>query len=101
MITLHASALPRILACLGSVALAAGVDKLEIPETESAREGTAAHWVAEQLLRGSAEPAGLAPNGVPIDAEMLEHARTYAEGCRRDAASAEATWLEVNAAWLA
>lgn len=44
-------------------------------DTPDTMLGTAAHWAAEQTLRG-APPAldSLAPNGVPVDAEMLDAA---------------------------
>lgn len=77
MIRLHASSLPRVLACLGSTQYPPLADHIE---TDSAREGTAAHWVVEQYLRNpqaAIEPT--APNGVPIDDEMLQHAQAYAD----------------------
>lgn len=77
MIKLNASALPRVLACLGSVGLVAALGAINAPETDSAREGTAAHYTAECLLRGETPPAS-APNGVTIDADMREHAAAYA-----------------------
>lgn len=54
---------------------------------EAAREGEAAHYAATEPLRG--RPVGpIAPNGVPITQEMIDHARLF-----RDAADG-AQWVE-------
>lgn len=45
---------------------------------EAAREGEAAHYAATEPLRG--RPVGpIAPNGVPVTQEMLDHARLFHE----------------------
>ena len=45
-------------------------------ESEAAREGTAAHWYVSELLNGRDVVAGaVAPNGVPITAEMVDCAQ--------------------------
>lgn len=50
----------------------------ENPETEKARQGTAAHWVAMEGLHGRRHPVGfLTPNGVPVDQEMMDGADVY------------------------
>lgn len=50
-------------------------------ETDAAREGTAAHWVASEQLTHAAIPATLlgvaAPNGVIVTDEMIEAAGVY------------------------
>lgn len=56
--------------------------------SEEQQEGTAAAWVADSVLRGTAasaeEFAGeTAPNGWPIDATMIHHVQTYVEIIRR------------------
>jgi hypothetical protein len=76
---LHAKLAPssaaRRVACPGSRALEAQYP--EIVESTSAREGTAAHWVAQQfLVKGSCSDT-VAPNGEPITKEMLEGADLY------------------------
>lgn len=97
MIRLHASALPRIIACAGSTQFP------PIPaeqQGESAREGTAAHWVAEMMLRQHGEetaPNALAPNGVPIDADMREHAAAYVATIPRG----DHVMIECNGDWYA
>lgn len=49
-------------------------------ETEQARTGTAAHWVAAELLMGRGQQLPkVAPNGVEIDDEMLEAAAIYVD----------------------
>lgn len=48
----------------------------EPDDTDEAREGTAAHWYVAELLNGrDMAPGTLAPNGVPINAEMVDCAQ--------------------------
>lgn len=50
------------------------------PETEKGKEGTAAHWVLEQELKGTGPAVGtLAPNGVMVTDEMIEGASDFME----------------------
>lgn len=57
--------------CPGSVAMEAAQPEQE--ETDESREGTAAHWLMEQLLLKLTVPDdAIAPNGVPINDEMRE-----------------------------
>jgi len=67
------SSAARWVPCPASASLEA-----QFPETEDsphAMEGTAAHWVNEQLLQGAAVTEGqLSPKGVPVTGEMLEGA---------------------------
>jgi hypothetical protein len=59
--------------------------RLEAPfpdvESEDAKEGTAAHWVAAQVLGGHRQLEELtdrtAPNGVIVTGEMVEHVESY------------------------
>lgn len=76
------SSAPRWVPCPGSVTLQEQFPEVEDPEREqAAREGTAAHWLADelgtwQIATGNA--VGLeAPNGVIIDEAMLEAATVY------------------------
>ena len=74
--------------CPGSVVLRSMVAETNTPESE---EGTAAHWVAEQLLRDAVENervsaasfehllGNAAPNGVLITREMLSGAKMYVD----------------------
>lgn len=53
-------------------------------ETDAQREGTAAHWVANCILRGDATDAAemigkIAPNGWPIEPAMARHVQSYVE----------------------
>lgn len=73
MIRLNASALPRVLACLGSTQFP---QTQEVEQSEAAREGDAAHHAAECVLKGVPIP-DVAPNGYAVDAEMREHAQAY------------------------
>lgn len=62
--------------CRGSVALQAAYPGPD--DTPEAREGTAAHYYVAELLSGRDVPAGAtAPNGVPIDAEMVDCAQEF------------------------
>lgn len=77
MIHYASSALPRIIACNGSVALSEAAPKEA--KTDDAKEGTAFHHFAALLLTGQSAALGdAAPNGHILDAEMLDHARDYA-----------------------
>jgi hypothetical protein len=58
--------------CPGSVAMEAMYP--EDTESESAREGTAAHWYLTETLAGRV-PGPIAPNGYPIDEEMRQAAK--------------------------
>lgn len=65
----------RWVACAGSVTLAALYPE---EETQEAREGTAAHWGAFELLYWRQIDVGLvAPNGVTLTEEMVEAAELY------------------------
>lgn len=79
--SLGASSAKRWMTCPGSVALCAAVPPA--PPSEAAREGTAAHWVAEQFLLQAAGRAHAVPavgqlcpeNDYLIDGDMIEHGR--------------------------
>lgn len=78
LLQVHASALPRIMSCVGSVALAAQAPKPE--QHDVSEEGVAAHWLAEQFFRGKAlglEAGTKAPNGHVCDADMFDHVREF------------------------
>jgi hypothetical protein len=56
-------------------------------ESEDAKEGTAAHWVAAQVLGGHCAIEELtdrkAPNGVIVTGEMVEHTQMYIDTVRQ------------------
>lgn len=73
--------------CSGSVRAQADIPN---PETDASREGTAAHWVAETVLRHARDNVGQrmtcemllgerAPNGVLIDDKMVEGAQVFVD----------------------
>ena len=76
---LHAKLAPssaaRRVLCPGSRALEARYP--ETVESPSAREGHAAHWVAQQYLLCNYSLPAIAPNGEPITDEMLDGADLY------------------------
>lgn len=76
MITVTATELPRVMHCFGSLQMPPSVpfDR----DLVAATEGTAAHWLAEQMFQGAAAHAGVtAPNGYVITDEMVEHVSQY------------------------
>lgn len=82
------SGLARVVACAGSynlirVARATGM-ALDEDDTDASREGTAAHWVASELLQNGviASVGDLAPNGVAVTDEMIDGAYVYADAVK-------------------
>lgn len=76
------SAAERWVNCPGSITLSA-THPIDDASPKRA-EGTAAAWVAAQVLHGVCVSAGqLAPNGVAVTAEMLDGADLYADAVRR------------------
>lgn len=78
------SSMARLVSCPGSLNLIARARDAGIAlpdgETDSSEEGTAAHWVASELLQGRiVEPGQLAPNGVPVDDDMQDGAILWCE----------------------
>lgn len=76
------SSLARLMACAGSYELVRAYPEEE--EGQAAKEGTAAHWVAERLLTdGELVPVGtIAPNGIEVTGEMAEGAELYVRTVR-------------------
>lgn len=65
------SSADMIWGCPGSVRMQGSQPEQE--ETEEAREGTAAHWVLSETLLDRPVTIGMiAPNGVPVNEEMIE-----------------------------
>jgi len=78
---LSPSAANRWVACPGSVTLSERYPEPPGSSSESAAEGTASHWVGEQLLRGlpTPTPGTRCPeNGVVLSMEMIDGAHEYA-----------------------
>lgn len=74
------SSSPRWVKCALSASLERAYPSPEGPE---AAEGTAAHWVFAEVLAGRPPAVGaLAPNGVPVGADMLEAAELVYEDVR-------------------
>lgn len=74
------SAAGRWSRCAGSVIM--GEQFPETGRSESAEEGTAAHWVASEVLSGrGASPfeGRTAPNGIIITSEMVDAAKVYVQ----------------------
>lgn len=69
------SSAARRMACPGSRKLEAQYPETE--ESKAAREGHAAHWLAQQYLLGDESDFVLAPNGEEITDEMVEGAELY------------------------
>lgn len=78
---IQATNLPRVIACEGSVAMER-LDRPIAPQSESAREGTAAHELASAVLyrhiADASERIGKqAANGIFITAEMADYVTRY------------------------
>lgn len=72
------SSAARRVACPGSRALEAAYPELE--ESQEAREGRAAHWVAAEYLEGRTVAVGLlAPNNEIVTHDMIEGAEMYSK----------------------
>jgi hypothetical protein len=83
--TLGASSASRWMACPGSVRLSAGLPDHESPY---AKEGTAAHDLAERALRKGLDPdvwLDTEIDGVLVTEEMVEAVRVYVDHVRRRA----------------
>lgn len=66
--------------CSGSVKAQQGRPN---PETEENRNGTAAHWAGESMVKGATVKVGdEAPNGVVLDDAMIEGAEVYVEAVK-------------------
>lgn len=81
--------------CRGSVALQQQYPDDE--ESDEAREGTAAHHYVAELLNGrDVAPGSVAPNGVPITAEMVDCAQALLVDVRDTAKAAGSVELFVE-----
>lgn len=94
--SLGASTAKRWMACPGSINL---IESLAIPEgsgeTEYAREGTAAHALAEMSLTRKLPPStfvGTSLGGVKVTNEMAEHVSVFTEYCA--ALPGKESWVE-------
>lgn len=81
---LRPSAAPTWIRCHGQPRMLDGIPEGQDDEDVEVREeGTACHWAAHQLSQGVAVPLDtIAPNGVPIDDEMLSAARMWIDEVR-------------------
>lgn len=76
------SSLARTVQCPGSVAMQRRYPEAEGPE---GLEGTAAHWVLEQMQHGQTCAVGqVAPNGVVVTDEMIEGADLFIDALPAD-----------------
>lgn len=92
--TLGASSASRWMACPGSVRLSEG---REDAGSDFAKEGTAAHALAELALTKAQHPSmwlGTTLEGVEVTEDMVEHVETYVRACRAVAEKADRTWIE-------
>lgn len=96
--TLGASTSARWMACPGSIRM---IDSLDLPagsgETEFAREGTAAHALAERCIANSTEPhqlLGVQLGGVEVTEEMADFVSIFVDYCRHLAQTATESFSE-------
>lgn len=89
---LRPSSAPRWGKCAGSHVLEALYPEDE--DSPKAREGTAAHFYVTEAVQGRVHPVGtLAPNGHPIDAEMVREGAAFVRDVEREvAAHPGASW---------
>lgn len=100
---LSPSAASRWVACPGSVTLSERYPEPPGSSSESAAEGTASHWVGEQLLLDKPAPAPgtrCPENGVVLSMEMIEGAYEYACVVRHVATYTTATTATTATAQL-
>jgi len=72
------SSAARRVACPGSCAMEALFPQTE--DSPASREGTAAHWVAAEMIKGRSNTLSkIAPNGEIVTDEMIEGALLYAK----------------------
>jgi len=96
---LSPSAASRWVACPGSVTLSERYPEPPGSTSESAAEGTASHWVGEQLLLGQPAPTPgtrCPENGVVLSMEMIDGAYEYASVVRQVAENVVTTQLHVE-----
>lgn len=94
---LSPSAASRWVACPGSVTLSERYP--DSGSSESAAEGTASHWVGEQMLLGKPTPAPgtcCPDNGVILNMEMIDGAHEYVATVRQVATHTTAVQLHVE-----
>jgi hypothetical protein len=83
--TLRPSSAPIWSKCAGSHVLEALYPEDE--DSPKAREGTAAHFYVTEAVQGRVHPVGtLAPNGHPIDEEMVECGQCFVDDVMRETA---------------
>lgn len=90
---LGASSAHRWMACPGSIALSRGIPNVD---SEYAREGTAAHELAEKCLHRDLDAAafkGTTVNGFDVDDDMAEAVQAYLDAVRERAAGGT-LWIE-------
>lgn len=76
MFEINATNLLRAMNCPGWLFMPSTLVKVDDPTARD--EGTAAHWVAQQLFHGhTAQIGGKAPNGFIVSGEMIDHVQTY------------------------
>ena len=86
---LSPSSASRWVACPGSIALCESVPREE-GDQEAARIGSAAHWVAERWLGGAEPVIGQeTPQGVIVDADMVDAVEIYVDHVRDTSEFAE------------
>ena len=95
MLIVTATDLPRLMACNGSRLMAGFVPVVERDDT-TRREGDAAHWLVKEVHSGKFTAEELierkAPNGIYIDAQMVENLSEYMEATQGGEAEVETTF---------
>lgn len=87
-----ATSLPRLMQCGASRSMPGFVPLVIAEQSEDAREGIAAHWLASEYLKGRVTDLDewadrKAPNGVYMTDVIIESVRWFVEGVTRDRAT--------------
>ena len=91
MTSTTATDLPRVMQCLGSTEMAPALPPSVMDEARA--EGTAAHWLAQEMFDGRDVRAGMrAHNGHVITDAMIEYTSQYVSAL-------DCGQMEVNTSW--
>lgn len=84
-----ATSLPRLMQCGASKSMPGFVPSVIAEQSDDAREGIAAHWLASEYLKGRVTDLDewvdrKAPNGVYMGIDLVDAVRWYVEGIRKN-----------------
>lgn len=98
MFSIYADNLPRFMQCGGSRVMPADFDNREPGDQTVRNEGNATHWFAQQVEQGritlqhAMTTPTVAPNGVLLTSEMIEHVGDYVASFGPGESECETSW---------